>query len=62
MGQSVKEKIWVLAVSFVLFIGAVAALFLMHPGLVRTSTLCVAITAMLCIAARQTIVKIKKTK
>lgn len=56
-----KEKIVILAVSFVLFMGGVFALS-MDRGDGRTITLLLIMAGLLAIAARQTIVRLKKKK
>ena len=59
MKRSVKEKITVLSVSFVLFIVGVLALS-MERGGGRTIVLVLVILALAAVAARQTIQKLKK--
>lgn len=59
MKRSVKEKITVLSVSFVLFIVGVLALS-MERGGGRTIVLALVILALASVAARQTIQKLKK--
>ncbi|WP_295913485.1 hypothetical protein [uncultured Alistipes sp.] len=59
MKRSVKEKITVLSVSFVLFIVGVLALS-MERGGGRTIVLALVILALAAVAARQTIQKLKK--
>lgn len=59
MKQSAKEKIVVLAVSFVLFAGGVLALS-MDRGQGRTILLACIVSALLAIAARQTFRKKRK--
>lgn len=59
MKRSVKEKITVLSVSFVLFIVGVLALS-MERGDGRTIVLALVILALAAVAARQTIQKLKK--
>ena len=59
MKRSVKEKITVLSVSFVLFIVGLLALS-MERGGGRTIVLALVILALAAVAARQTIQKLKK--
>lgn len=59
MKRSAKEKITVLSVSFVLFIVGVMALS-MECGGGRTIVLALVILALVAVAARQTIQKLKK--
>lgn len=59
MKRSVKEKVTVLSVSFVLFIVGVLALS-MERGGGRTIVLALVILALAAVAARQTIQKLKK--
>ena len=59
MKRSVKEKVTVLSVSFVLFIVGMLALS-MERGGGRTIVLALVILALAAVAARQTIQKLKK--
>ncbi|WP_295937725.1 hypothetical protein [uncultured Alistipes sp.] len=61
MKQGVKEKIVVMAISFALFIGGVLALS-MDRGDGRTIVLACIVLALLCIAARQTVLRLKKKR
>lgn len=54
-----KEKIGVLGVSFALFLGGVAAIW-MERGALRTAILAVVFAGLLAIALRQTLAKLKK--
>lgn len=61
MKGGTNEKLWVLGVSFALFLGGVAALS-MERGPARTGILAVVFTGLLAIALRQTLKRMKKKR
>lgn len=61
MGRDTAKKLWVLGVSFALFLGGVAALQL-DRGTTRTAILTVVFAGLLIIAGAQTARHLKKKK
>lgn len=61
MRQSKREKLIIMAISFVLFAAGVFSLR-MEPGALRTITLAGAVAGMLAIALRQSFIRIRKPR